>query len=230
MRLTMKPGVERACTGVLPQRAARSNTACATSGAVPRPDTTSTSFISGTGLKKCMPTSRSGRCMPRARAVTEIDEVLVAMTASSGSSASSSAKSVRFTSRFSTMASMTRSAGCSAATGLMRASVAATASALSLPLATRPSSVAASLALAASAAPSRVSNSATSWPAWAATCAMPAPIRPAPTTRTWAVSRFIRKPSSSACVCPGRRQSLRGPRACCARGRWSRRSARARRQ
>ena len=80
MRLTMKPGVERACTGTLPQDRASSNTASATPGSVCRPATTSTSFIRGTGLKKCMPTRRPGCCRPLAMAVTEIDEVLVAST------------------------------------------------------------------------------------------------------------------------------------------------------
>ena len=66
----------------------------------------------------------------------------------------------------------------------MRAASACASAPSSLPLATRPSSVAASLARAASAAPSRTSNSRTGWPAWAATCAMPAPMMPAPTTKT----------------------------------------------
>jgi hypothetical protein len=80
MRLTMKPGVDRACTGTLPQARARSKMASATPASVCRPDTTSTSFISGTGLKKCMPTSRPDAAGPLAMAVTEIDEVLVAST------------------------------------------------------------------------------------------------------------------------------------------------------
>ena len=56
----MKPGVERACTGVLPQRLASSKIAAATAARSAGPETTSTSFISGTGLKKCMPTKRPG--------------------------------------------------------------------------------------------------------------------------------------------------------------------------
>jgi hypothetical protein len=80
MRLTMKPGVERACTGVLPQRRLSSKIAVGDAASVCRPETTSTSFISGTGLKKCMPTSAPGRFSPLASAVIEIDDVFDART------------------------------------------------------------------------------------------------------------------------------------------------------
>ena len=83
MRLTMKPGVERVCTGVLPQAWLSAKMASVTPASVRRPDTTSTSFICGTGLKKCMPTSRCGCFRPLAMAVMEIDEVLLASTQSS---------------------------------------------------------------------------------------------------------------------------------------------------
>ena len=43
------------------------------SRSVARPETISTSAISGAGLKKCMPTRRSGACSPAAIEVTEID-------------------------------------------------------------------------------------------------------------------------------------------------------------
>ena len=46
---------------------------------VASPLTTSTSGISGAGLKKCMPTIRSGRFMPAPSAVIENDDVFVAM-------------------------------------------------------------------------------------------------------------------------------------------------------
>ena len=45
---------------------------------VVRPRTTSTSFISGTGLKKCRPPNRSGRFVRAASSVTQSDEVLEA--------------------------------------------------------------------------------------------------------------------------------------------------------
>jgi hypothetical protein len=46
-----------------------------------KPATTSTTFISGTGLKKWKPAKRSGRFRPAAMAVTESDEVLVTSVA-----------------------------------------------------------------------------------------------------------------------------------------------------
>ena len=138
--------------------------ALATPASVCRPDTTSTSFISGTGLKKCMPTSRAGCTMPFASAVTEIDEVLVAITASSLNRPSSSANSARFVASCSTIASTTSrasAASCKVATGVMRASVASTAATSSLPFATRPARLSASLPFACAAAPSRASNNFT---------------------------------------------------------------------
>ena len=160
MRLTIKPGVERACTATLPQTLHSAKIASATAGEVCRPETTSTSFISGTGLKKCMPTRRCGRCKPLAIAVTEIDEVLLASTQSGATMASSCWNRLRLASSFSTMASTTSAADAassSAAMGAMRESVCATASAVSLPLATSACRLAASLVLASAAAPSRMS-------------------------------------------------------------------------
>ena len=160
MRLTMKPGVERACTGTLPQALDKSNIAAATAGSVCRPDTTSTSFISGTGLKKCMPTSRPGYCKPLAMAVTEMDEVLDASTQSAATMDSSCLKSPRFTSSFSTMASTTNRAAAAASRETMvsiRDSVCITPCAVSLPLVTSASRLVVSLVFASAAAPSRAS-------------------------------------------------------------------------
>ena len=107
----MKPGVDLACTGVLPQPAAMANTVSASAGSVAAPLTTSTSAMAGTGLKKCIPTSRSGRRRALAIAVTDKDEVLVAKIASLASTASSSPNRRCLTPRSSTTASMTSSAG-----------------------------------------------------------------------------------------------------------------------
>ena len=191
MRLTMKPGVDFACTGVLPQPLASSKIASATARPVRSPDTTSTSFISGTGLKKCMPTRRPGCFSSRASAVIDSDEVFDASTASGAMMASSSRSRPCLTPRFSTMASTTRPASASsdiAPAGTMRAIAASAAAASSLPLVTRPSRVAFSLSRASRAAPSRASYRYTRCPACAATCTMPAPIVPAPITAT--VSKF----------------------------------------
>ena len=61
----MNPGVDVACTGALPHATRggeRRVSVVATS--VARPLTTSTSGISGAGLKKCMPTTRPGCSQP----------------------------------------------------------------------------------------------------------------------------------------------------------------------
>src|SRR5664280_997974 len=200
MRLTMKPGVERAWTGVLPQRRLNATMASAVAGSLERPETTSTSFMSGTGLKKCMPTKRPGSRRPAASAVTEIDEVFDASTQSSATTVSRSRKTLFLAAAFSTMASTTRpepAASSSHGTATMRAATALASAASSLPLAARPSSVEASLATAAAAAPSRASKSLTRWPACAATWAMPAPMMPAPTTKT-----VVSRPRSRAMSMP----------------------------
>ena len=68
--------------------------------------TTSTSFIKGTGLKKCNPMKRSGRLVAESNSVTEIEEVLVAKMASFFTMPSMDAYIFFFSSTFSMMASM----------------------------------------------------------------------------------------------------------------------------
>lgn len=136
----MNPGVERQATGTLPQARAVSTIVCATSGAVAWPATTSTSGSTGAGLKKCMPTTRSGRASRPAIAVTDSDEVFVAMIVSAPTSLSIWRSTATLTSRFSTMTSITRptpSSGTSAPTGTTRATVASRSAAASLPRCTR---------------------------------------------------------------------------------------------
>src|SRR5665647_2322626 len=61
IRLETKPGRSRASAGVLPRSVASAEIALAVSSEVSSPRITSTSFSTGTGLKKCMPITRSGR-------------------------------------------------------------------------------------------------------------------------------------------------------------------------
>src|SRR3990172_2240926 len=68
----MKPGVSAAMTGVLPMRRARSAVADDTAGSVSGPAITSTSAMTGTGLKKCIPTTRCGRSVASAILRSEI--------------------------------------------------------------------------------------------------------------------------------------------------------------
>ena len=209
----MNPGVDAACTGVLPHAAAVAATVAATSGSVARPETTSTSGISGTGLKKCMPTMRPGRPLPCASAVIDSDDVLDARMAWASTSGSSCANSARLAARSSTMASTTSpatQASASVPTVTMRASAASARSRVSFARPTSLSKVSASDFFAASAAPKRVSCSCTGWPASAAICAMPAPIVPAPMTATVAVvgSAAATRPPAAAMAESGSVEAL----------------------
>lgn len=76
---------------------------------------TSTSFIIGTGLKKCKPPKRSCLVVQLAMSVIGKDEVLLANMVCSGANLSSLLKSSCLTSKFSTIASTTRSVLCTTA-------------------------------------------------------------------------------------------------------------------
>src|ERR1051326_6194162 len=77
---------------------------------------TSTNFITGTGLKKCMTITLSGGLVSAASFVMEIDEVLEARMTSGFRSESSSRKISALISNFSVTASMTKSHSLSAVT------------------------------------------------------------------------------------------------------------------
>ena len=81
MRLTTKPGLFFTTIGVLPSRFANAAAASTVASEVCRPRMISTSAIIGTGLKKCMPTKRSGRDVTAASCVIEIDDVFDARSA-----------------------------------------------------------------------------------------------------------------------------------------------------
>ena len=80
--------------------------------------TTSTSCISGTGLKKCSPTNRSARVVALAMAAMVRLEVLLAKMVWAGQSASSCFQRPFLSSRSSVTASMTMSQSLSAATSV----------------------------------------------------------------------------------------------------------------
>ena len=63
----MNPGVSDASTGVLPQRSHQLRSADDCRGRSPSHGTTSTSGMTGAGLKKCKPITRSGRLARRRR-------------------------------------------------------------------------------------------------------------------------------------------------------------------
>src|ERR1700745_882392 len=82
MRLTIKAGKSSAAIGVLPRASARSRAAVKVSSSVAIPRISSTRLITGTGFMKCMPMNLPGRSVDEASRVIEIDEVLVAISAS----------------------------------------------------------------------------------------------------------------------------------------------------
>ncbi len=75
------PGCSCAVIETLPMRFAKASALAWVSSEVCRPRISSSSAITGTGLKKCMPMKRSGRSVAVASLVIEIEEVLVAISA-----------------------------------------------------------------------------------------------------------------------------------------------------
>ena len=123
IRFETKPGKSRASAGVLPSSAASAMIAAAVSSEVSSPRITSTSASTGTGLKKCMPITRSGRPVAAAsdgdrdrRRVRGEDRLRPAKSSSARRKTSS------FTAASSTTASIIRSAATSSSTGSTRAS------------------------------------------------------------------------------------------------------------
>src|SRR5205823_4934692 len=186
IRFETKPGKSLATAGVLPSSCASSVIASAVSSEVSRPRTTSTSFSTGTGLKKCMPITRSGRDVTAASDVIGIEDVFEARIAPSGRSSSARRKTSCLTSASSITASISRSAPLKPAesrssTGSRRASTS--------PGSAPPFSASFSRLLRIVARPRSVAPGAASWsetrrPEAATTWAIPPPIWPAPTTRT----------------------------------------------
>lgn len=105
----MNPGVSLHLTGVLPRRFARSYSVSKLVSLIFSVLGTSTSFITGTGLKKCSPPNRVLRSGDTLAAISEISrpEVLLAKIASCGARESSDANRSCFADNFSTMASST---------------------------------------------------------------------------------------------------------------------------
>ena len=77
IRLPMKPGKSATLTGVLPNCSARAFTAAKVSSLVAKPLITSTNFITGAGLKKCIPITLSARFVVAPTAVTGKEDVFV---------------------------------------------------------------------------------------------------------------------------------------------------------
>ena len=145
--------------------------------------TISTSDIIGAGLKKCTPTTRSGRSVTTAMSMTGRVEVLVARMPSALTTRSSSLNSSVLTARSSTTDSITRSQSVRSwrlAVALTRARTVWLSSSVSLPRSTCLASDFSSDATMASADSCLRDRRTTSWPVLAATSAMPDPMIPEP--------------------------------------------------
>src|SRR3990170_5541334 len=108
-RLTTNPGVSLASMASLPSFLLTSLAVFSVSSEVRIVLTISTGLITGTGLKKCMPNTLSGRFVLMAISVTERQEVLLARMACAGQTLSSVENILFFSSMFSMTASITRS-------------------------------------------------------------------------------------------------------------------------
>ena len=191
-----------ACTGVLPTARAHSVTVRTADSSVRIVRTTSTSFMSGTGLKKCTPSTCPGRLVAAAIAVTLQDDVFDVSSACGGQIRSSLAKVSFFSAWFSVIASTTRSTALRSSSRVvpaMRPSASSLARASSLPLETSPSRVWRSRSSPRLTRSSFASTKSTLKPAWAETCTMPEPMRPQPMTPTFLIAM------SSSCAWVARR-------------------------
>src|ERR1700685_843835 len=203
-RFTMNPVLSDVRTGTLPSFFPNSYAVWYTSSAVAIVRTTSTSFISGTGLKKCNPINRSGRFTEVNNSVTEIDEVFEAKIASFFTMTSSDAYIFFFSSTFSMMASMTMSQSASSALLVVpfsRARISSFCCAVIPPFSTgRSANLAKDFSIPTNPL-SRyfysTSSTVTSNPAVAQTCAMPDPISPQPSTPTLLISIALPKRSAT---------------------------------
>src|SRR5208282_4313130 len=183
------PGASFTSTGVFSSFTASSRTVSNVVCEVARPRITSTSFITGTGLKKCIPITLSARPVSAPIFVIEIEDVFVARITSGFGfiRRSSSRKISALISNFSVAASIARSQSASFArsmTALMRPSVETLSAAVILLLATSRSRFFAIVASPRSRNRSSTSHSTTLNPHRANTWAIPLPIVPAPITPT----------------------------------------------
>ena len=236
-RLTRKPGLSLTRTGVRVMRAPSAVKAARVASSVSGPSTISTSFISGTGLKKCIPATRWRCSQTRAMEAIGKDEVLLAIGHSGRTTASMSRNRLCLTSRSSKTASITasQSATSERAAPIVRRSFMAPAAAASRrPFSTRRSSRPKTASAPAAAPPSRLSSSTAARPPIRATWTMPWPMAPAPITATRqsgpARSFMSARPARSGWRCPGRcrctsRRARNGRRSPAAPGSRSARAA-----
>lgn len=162
-------------------------TAVTAAGAVSTLETISTSLIAGAGLKKCMPSTRSGRAESAASRVTDRALVPVARMVSGRTIRSSSRRICCLVSYDSGATSITRSASAAAARSVevvTRARRSARCDSVSRPRSTARAVEDARAATHRAACASLTSMPTTVRPAPARTSAIPVPMVPRPTTAT----------------------------------------------
>src|SRR5262245_11676524 len=190
----MNPALSPATTGFLPSRFASARTSSITSGAVTTVRITSTKACTGAGLKKCMPTTRSGCAVADEISVTESEDVLVARIAFSPTISSSRPNTRRLRSSCSTTASTTRSQLLTSSRAVVndtRSNSSCCPSASSLPRLTARSVECWRCCRPRSSESSSRSTPTTSKPLRANTSTMPAPIVPRPMTPMLVKSRLM---------------------------------------
>mmetsp|Transcript_89729 Transcript_89729/g.239752 ORF Transcript_89729/g.239752 Transcript_89729/m.239752 type:complete len:265 (+) Transcript_89729:235-1029(+) len=202
-RLTMKPGVSLHLTGTLPMALPKARSESKVLSSVAGPRTTSTSFMTGTGLKKWRPANWAGRETAWAISAITSEEVLDARMEVLGAALSMPAKILCFTARFSVAASITRSASFTPSSvlvvTLMRETISSTlalAPASSIFLVSmaflKPRATAFSMPDTAFFTMSSLTSiMVTLMPAAAVTCTTPLPMRPAPTTATFLIALIL---------------------------------------
>src|SRR5438128_10351330 len=204
-KLTMKPELSFAATGSLPSDLANAKARWNVSAEVVTVRTTSTSGISGTGLKKCKPTKRSPRFVAAAIAAIVRLDVFEAKMVAGPHRPSSSFHRAFLRSRSSVTASTTMSHGFRSAVVVVncrRLSVASRSAGWSFPFSTNLASDFSIPARALSQTCWDTSRTIVSYPASAATWAIPLPMSPEPSTptRLMSVMALPRSPGVDQCA------------------------------
>src|SRR3712207_2697274 len=201
----MKPARSPMVTPTLRSRVASAATSSTTDWSVTTVRTISTSFMTGAGLKKCIPTTRSGRPLVMASSVTDRLEVFVARIVSGGQMPCSCERTAVLSSVRSGTASTTSSTSARSSIEVVKVIRSRIASRSSAPR--RPRSTARCVDFSTCPRPRTRASPATSTavtvsPARANTSTMPAPMVPRPTTPT--------APSSLAMLLLPRSEQPRG--------------------
>ena len=183
----MKPAWSFTSTGDFPHASANALASAMVSSLALRGRTISTRAITGAGLKKWTPHTRSGRPVSMASSMTGRVDVLVARMVPVAQMRSSSLNTCRLAPRSSTIDSSTRSHSASSPrsdVAVTRPSVAWRSSSDSFPFSTCLARLFSSPATVASAVSCRRDRRTTSCPVLAAVSAMPEPMIPEPTMPT----------------------------------------------